>query len=351
MDDGLKAPQKLMIAIVVAVTGALLLAVGVYAYDGSQSDQIAPGVRVGGIDIGARSADEARAVIEEEVVSPLQKPVEVSFGGETYRLSSKRLRQSADVDGMIDEAIDASREGSIVTRVGRYVQGSTVNVNLEPKVAYSADAVDKFVSGVAEKVNRDAQNASIEPNGDSLTPTPGRPGLALHENALRDQVIAEVEEPGAGEKISASADKTAPEITTKELASQYPLYITVDRAAFKVRLFANLKLAKTYTVGIGQAGYDTPSGLYNVESKQVDPTWYVPDSDWAGDLAGQTVPPGPSNPLKARWMGIFNGAGFHGTDDVASLGTAASHGCVRMAISDVIELYDRVEVGTPVYIQ
>ncbi len=82
----------------------------------------------------------------------------------------------------------------------------------------------------------------------------------------------------------------------------------------------------------------------------MDPVWNVPDSDWAGSLAGQIIPPGPENPLKARWMGIYNGAGFHGTADVGSLGSAASHGCVRMSVPDVIDLYDRVEVGTPVYI-
>jgi lipoprotein-anchoring transpeptidase ErfK/SrfK len=57
-----------------------------------------------------------------------------------------------------------------------------------------------------------------------------------------------------------------------------------------------------------------------------------------------------NNPLKARWMGIYDGAGIHGTDDTASLGSAASHGCVRMAVPDVIELYDQVPVGTPIYI-
>ena len=72
----------------------------------------------------------------------------------------------------------------------------------------------------------------------------------------------------------------------------------------------------------------------------------------AGSLAGQVIPGGaPNNPLKARWMGIFDGAGIHGTDQVGSLGTAASHGCIRMAIPDVIELYDRVPVETPVYIE
>lgn len=68
------------------------------------------------------------------------------------------------------------------------------------------------------------------------------------------------------------------------------------------------------------------------------------------DLAGQTIPPGPANPIKARWMAIYEGAGIHGTEETASLGSAASHGCVRMAIADVEGLYDEVEVGTPIFI-
>jgi lipoprotein-anchoring transpeptidase ErfK/SrfK len=83
----------------------------------------------------------------------------------------------------------------------------------------------------------------------------------------------------------------------------------------------------------------------------VNAAWTVPNSPWAGDQAGQVIPGGsPENPLKARWMGIFAGAGIHGTDQTGSLGSAASHGCVRMAIPDVIELYDQVPVKTPIYI-
>jgi len=98
-------------------------------------------------------------------------------------------------------------------------------------------------------------------------------------------------------------------------------------------------------------GLETPAGLYHIQNKGVNVPWSVPNSPWAGDLAGTVVPGGvPENPLKARWMGIFDGAGIHGTDQIGSLGTAASHGCVRMAIPDVIELYDKVPVGAPVYI-
>jgi lipoprotein-anchoring transpeptidase ErfK/SrfK len=139
-------------------------------------------------------------------------------------------------------------------------------------------------------------------------------------------------------------------VTTDELAQQYPTYITIDRASFQLRLWKNLKLARTYTIAVGAAGYETATGVYHIESKQVNPTWYVPDAAWAGDLAGKVIPPGPDNPLQARWMGFFDGAGIHGTSDVSSLGSAASHGCIRMSVADVTELYDQVPVGTPIYI-
>ncbi|MEN3342702.1 MAG: L,D-transpeptidase ErfK/SrfK, partial [Actinomycetota bacterium] len=76
----------------------------------------------------------------------------------------------------------------------------------------------------------------------------------------------------------------------------------------------------------------------------------VPKSAWAGELAGRVIPPGPDDPIKARWMGFWNGAGIHGTDETWSLGSAASHGCIRMAIPDVIELYDLVPLDTSIYV-
>ena len=125
----------------------------------------------------------------------------------------------------------------------------------------------------------------------------------------------------------------------------------VNRGGFELKHYRNLKLVKSYRIAVGQVGLETPAGLYHIQNKAVNPAWSVPNSDWAGSLAGQVIPGGtPQNPLKARWMGIYDGAGIHGTDQTGSLGTAASHGCIRMRIPEVIELYDQVPVGAPVYI-
>ena len=139
-------------------------------------------------------------------------------------------------------------------------------------------------------------------------------------------------------------------MTSGELADKYPVYLTVDRGGFQLRLWKHLKLAKSYPIAVGQAGLETPAGSYTINDKQVNPYWHVPDSAWAGKLAGKVIPPGPGNPIQARWMGIYDGAGIHGTTELYSLGTAASHGCIRMSIPDVIELYDQVPLGTPIYI-
>ena len=351
MGTKLKAHQKALIAIVVVAAGALLLATAVWAYDTAQKDQIAPGVTVGGVDIGGRSVEDARDVVVEEVVAPLTKPVVVKFDGEEYRLTPRELETSADVNGMLDEAVDKTRDGGLIERVTRYVQGSTVDEDIEPRVEYSEEAVDDFVADLAEDINRDAQDASIEPSTTELVPTPGEDGVALREQEMHDMITSEVEEPGRGKRLVAKVRITHPEVTTKELAAAYPTYITVSQSEYKLRLFKNLKLVKEYPVAVGGGGYYTPTGLHSIQDKQVDPTWNVPTSSWAGDLAGQSIPPGPSNPLKSRWMGIYNGAGIHGTDDTGSIGSAASHGCIRMLIPDVEALFDQVEVGTPIYIQ
>src|SRR6266487_4516930 len=124
--------QKVLIALVALLTLGLLLAVGVWAYDDAQKDQIAPGIKVGGVDIGGRDADSARKIIKRQVVAPLQQPVVVSYGGKDYTLSPKQLHESADVNGMVQEAIDRSRQGNILDRVTRYASGGDVNTNLEP---------------------------------------------------------------------------------------------------------------------------------------------------------------------------------------------------------------------------
>jgi lipoprotein-anchoring transpeptidase ErfK/SrfK len=140
-------------------------------------------------------------------------------------------------------------------------------------------------------------------------------------------------------------------VTSDELAAHYPVVLAVDRGNFRISLFKKLRKVKAYPIAVGQAGLETPAGLYKIQNKATNPAWHVPDSDWAGSLAGTVIPGGaPNNPLKARWLGVYDGVGVHGTDARGSIGTNASHGCIRMLIEDVEKLYDEVPIGTPIFI-
>jgi lipoprotein-anchoring transpeptidase ErfK/SrfK len=350
--SNLNTQHKLLIALAALVVLGLLLAVGVLAYDRSQNDRIADGIKIGGVDVGGRSTDGARRVIQKKVVAPLRQPVTVSYDGKEYTLSAKQLHETADVDGMVQEALDRSRQGNILDRLTRYASGGDVNANLQPRVAYDKKAVKDFVNRLADQINRDPVDASVIPadGGIKLVKHAGRSGLAIDKRKMTEAVDAAAQSPGRGQPVAAAVEQTKPDVTTKDLPQAYARYIVINRESFTLRFFHNLRLQRSYTVAVGQQGLETPAGLYHAQDKQVDPSWHVPNSAWAGSLAGQVIPPGPEDPLKARWIGIFNGAGIHGTDEVSSLGHAFSHGCVRMAIPDVIDLYDRVQVGDPIYI-
>jgi lipoprotein-anchoring transpeptidase ErfK/SrfK len=334
-----------------AVLALVVVAVGVaYAYDSSHKDEIASGATIGGVDVGGLTAEQAEAKVERKLLSPLRDSLTVGFRGEEWKLPGERLKVHADLGMAVEQALEESQEGGFPGRLVRYVSGGEVEESIEPRVSFSERAINRFVREVAAEVNREPENAGVEPGADSLQVVSGQDGRKLRDNLLERELKAAVLNGDAARTIEAAVHSTKPEVTKRQVASQYPSYLTLDRATFTLRLWEDLELAKTYTVAVGQEGLETPEGLYEIQAMEENPTWHVPESAWAGDLAGQTIPPGPANPIKARWMAIFEGAGIHGTEETESLGSAASHGCVRMSIPDVEELYDQVEVGTPIFI-
>lgn len=342
--------RKTKIAIATALALLLLGAVGAYAYDSSQSDTIAEGVTIGGVEVGGMDAERAERAVRRQLLAPLRHSLRVGYDGESWRLPGDKLKVHADLDDAVQDALDVSRDGGLPARVVRYVTGGDVQEAVPADVTYSQPAINRFVRRVAGEIDREPQDATVAASGATLEIVPAEYGRKLRDNLLTEQLNAAVLNANADHTIAARTHSIKPEVTGDEVAEEYPTYLTLERATYTLRFWKNLKLARTYTVAVGQEGLETPEGTYAIQSKEVEPTWNVPESDWAGSLAGQSIPPGPSNPLKARWMGIFEGAGIHGTEETSSLGTAASHGCVRMSIPDVEELYDLVEVGTPIYI-
>ena len=131
--------------------------------------------------------------------------------------------------------------------------------------------------------------------------------------------------------VAAATDVFA-ETSTRRLVISIP-----DR---KLALFEDGRVVKVYPIAVGKQSTPSPSGSFHIATKVVKPTWYQP---------GKVVGPGPANPLGTRWMGLgYKGYGIHGTNRPRSIGKAASHGCIRMRVPDVEELFELVQVGDPV---
>ncbi len=335
-----------------AVLGVVILAgslVGAaYAYDASKSSVIASGVRVGRVNLGGLSADAARRRLQR-AFRPLEGRLVVHAGSRRFTLTAAAARVDLHLDRAVSEALARSRSGWFLQRAVRELAGNHVHARIDPPITASAAAVDRFVRRVRAKVERRPRSARVEPTADHLIVIGGHKGVVVNVRKLRREVQRALVTPHARRWIAVPRRSKPPAMTLAKLRQKYKSYITLDRESFTLRVYQHLRLTRTYTVAVGQIGLETPAGVYHIQNKTVDPAWIVPNSAWAGSLAGQVIT-GAGDPLKARWMGIFNGAGIHGTDETWSLGHAASHGCVRMSVPDVIDLYDRVQVGTPIYI-
>jgi L,D-transpeptidase catalytic domain len=126
-----------------------------------------------------------------------------------------------------------------------------------------------------------------------------------------------------------------------QVPSQCQIIVSlVDR---KLMLLENGRLSKVYPVAVGTRNTPSPEGQFTVVSRVTSPTWYH---------RGKVVPPGSSNPLGTRWIGLsLKGYGIHGTNAPSSIGHAASHGCIRMRRSDLEELFRTIRPGDAVEIR
>jgi lipoprotein-anchoring transpeptidase ErfK/SrfK len=285
------------------------------------------------------------------VLEPLSRPVVVRALGKRYRLTPARAKLGVDIEGSVQAAMERSRQGNMLVRTWRGIRGEPVGAQLDLDISYSKPAIDRLVKRVGKAVDEPAVDASVDLENGDVTPQESKDGRRLLARRLKAGVQRRLLDVGDDKTVQARTEVVQPGVTTDELAKKYPAILVVNRPSFQLTLYKDLKPYKTYGIAVGQVGLETPAGLYHVQNKAVNPAWTVPNSAWAGDLAGQVIPGGtPENPLKARWLGIFDGAGIHGTDATGSIGSAASHGCIRMLIPDVIELYDQVPVGAPIYI-
>lgn len=339
-----------MYAIGAVVAAVLLFVVAILVIDGARDDVIADGVRIGTVDVGGMQRDEARSLVQRELAEAVGRKVTATYKDRRFVLKPADAKARLDAGASVDAALRRSRGGNPFSRV---LSGSDAAGTVTPRVAFSRAALARFAARIAKRIDRKARDADIAWRDGKLDRTRARAGIEVQRGPLMAALASVISNPAAKRTVAIPVEVSErPDRTFEDLAKRYPTVIAVDRDGKRLRLYKHLKLEHKYPIAVGKAGNETTPGRYEIQSKQVDPAWHAPDSDWAGELAGKTIPPGdPRNPLEARWMGFHDGQGIHGTSDIDSLGGAASHGCIRMSVRDVKELYRKVQKGTPVFVQ
>jgi hypothetical protein len=344
--------RKVLLALLVLLL--VLAGAGVAAawrYDAGRDDRLAKGVSVAGVEVGGMRVAEARALVEARVAKPLAAPISVLYHGGQFVLTPAAAKVETNVDAELDAALAESRSGNFLTRAFRDATGGRLSREEDLAVRYSSEDVKRFVAGIVRQVDRKPIEGKSKAAFAGVRIRPSRNGVNVQRGELTSAVEEALVDPASTRSFELPRRVLRPETTTRELDKRFHVFLAVSRKRKELRFFVAEKLVKTYSVAIGRIGFETPAGLYEIQSKAVNPAWYVPKEAWAGDLAGKIIPPGdPENPLKARWMGFWDGAGIHGTAESDSIGSAASHGCIRMRVSDVKELYERVPLHTPLLI-
>jgi lipoprotein-anchoring transpeptidase ErfK/SrfK len=318
-----------------AVAGTILVVVLAVLVVSGRNDHIGDGVRVGGVDVGGMSADEARPRLARILAPVVRRPVTLTYRSKRYVLRPDKAGVRLDAAGTVQAALDS--DGGEVA----------------PRVQYSRAKLEAFIGRVAKRVDRPARDADIDMRNGKLVRRHARNGEVVRRPALLEALAAALARQGASRTVRVPTQVVErPDRTLADLAKRYPTVIGIDRDAKVLRLYKGLRLDRRYKIAVGRQGLESSPGRYKIQEKVVNPPWHAPNDAWAGSLAGQTIPAGdPRNPLVARWMGYHDGEGIHGTKDIASLGEQASHGCIRMSPKAVKELYKQVKVGTPVFLQ
>lgn len=287
---------------------------------------IQDGVTIGGQDVGGLTAAEARAAVEKRFARSLQLVVSKTW---KQRVRPVQLGARARVGKAVETAIAVRRPGFAVPL--------TVEID---------DArLGRFLSKLATATRRDTVDSRLELVDLAPFATRSVPGRRLKQLTAFYE-LRRVLRTHSREPYQLPFDEIRPKVTEADLGK----VIVIRRDSKQLLLFNGATLKRTFRVATGQSSYPTPLGRFEIVTKQRHPWWYPPQSsDWA--RGKEPVPPGPGNPLGTRWMGISAPlVGIHGTPDAASIGYSASHGCIRMLIPQVEWLFDRVEVGTPVFI-
>ena len=284
---------------------------------------IADGVVLGGVAVGGMPEETAVQALQTQFA----RPVVLRLGHLKLKVTPADLGVAVPADAAVARALTVAPD----TRLGLR---ASVNV----------PAVKAFVARLAGRYDRKPVDARLLLRRLRPFVTKSKPGLVIEKGptvlALRTALAQ-----STGSPVRVVLHRPRPSLTSKAIGP----VIVIRRGSNLLSLYKGVKLVRQFHVATGQAIYPTPLGDFHIIVKWKNPWWYPPNDAWA---AGEKpTPPGPGNPLGTRWMGISSpGVGIHGTPESGSIGYSLSHGCIRMLIPQAEWLFDRVNVGTPVFI-
>ena len=285
--------------------------------------RIADGVTVAGVAVGGMTAEEAAAAL----TAFWRRPLVLTFGRFTWTPSPGRLGASTDISTAVTNALAA---------------GAFENLGLS--VAVNRDALRLYVSRRARDLYRPAVNSVVRLRDLRPYVTKGRYGRRVLQYETRQLILDELRAHERG-PLTIQTLRFRPKLNR----SNFGPVVVVRRDSHRLYLYNVMTFRASFGVATGLPQYPTPIGHFRIVSKVRWPWWYPPDAAWAAGAS--PIPPGYNNPLGTRWMGLsIGGVGIHGTPSAWSIGYSASHGCIRMRIPEAEWLFERVRIGTHVFI-
>ena len=331
---------SLLLLVLLAAAG---VAYATYDFKNKYEGKLLPGAVVAGVDVGGMTKQEAVKAVKKSIGPKLKKEVTLSFGKEEWTVTPKELGARNNARGAVKAALAASEEASFRDLAEMRFFDEELDISEAVSIRQSKKGAEEFVAGLEKEVNQAPVDAAIDYSSGWVEISKERVGHELSVDKSTDNLMAAL---NGGDP---SAELEVRELQPAVSDDDFDQVILVRQNDFRVYLYDDGKITHDWPIAIGTSEYPTPTGLYTVELKRYMPTWINPAPDgWGADMPAM-IPPGPSNPLGLRAINwTAPGIRFHGTSATSSIGTAASHGCVRMLNGDVIEMYDLVDEGSPI---
>jgi lipoprotein-anchoring transpeptidase ErfK/SrfK len=317
-----------------------------FRYDASTADRILPGVSVAGVDVSEMTWEQAVREVREVAEETLYDELTIVAAGQAWTITPASLGMTADVDRAVAEAFALADDMSLVDRLAHRLRDDPVGVALDLGFESDRAAVETFVQQAFDEVALPAVDARFALVEDDLVMRRSQVGRELKSELAVARILQALQR--RADTVSVPVRTLEPEVTTAALGQS----IVVDLSENHLYLYQGLKTVADFPVATAAPGYETPIGTWEIVDKRENPTWYNPALDtWGADLP-RVIPPGPGNPLGTRAL-YLNAPGIriHGTYSSSSIGTYASHGCIRMLISDSEELFGLVDTGARVIIK